>query len=416
LVPMTRIAFLWDESFLWGLMAFKSFTSLGLRPEIVTAREVKGGGLDGFDVLFVPGGWASDKTVALGALGAEEIRRFVKSGGGYLGFCGGAGLALDVEWGLSLTHVSRIPTKHRVPSFSGEIELVPGELSHPVWKGVRPPYEFHAWWPGQFHIGDGDGIKVVATYGKPGRDFCLADLPASDVSGHDSGWEKWENAYGINLDPGRLAGEPAIIETTYGKGKVFLSYLHLETPGDKKGNRALLNVIEYLKPQKRASKGKGGTAKKPYPVSPAAKKASHAMMKAAREFILFGERNFLWYWRNSWVLQWRRGVRGVEYSMLYGMIKEIAERLKTGEGFSDPALSEKVVAVSGRVIPFLEEAKALLLKERFALMNGGMSSIRSHDPEVDALREKLFSSSKRFGGEFKAILVMMDEVVRGVLL
>jgi len=413
---MTKIALLWDESFLWGLMAVKSFRSLGLKPEIVTAADVKDGALGGFDVLFVPGGWASDKTVSLGPEGADAIREFVRAGGGYLGFCGGAGLALDVEGGLSLTHVSRIPTKHRVPSFSGDIGLVPGDKGHPIWKGIRQPYAFHAWWPGQFHIGEGDGITVVAAYGGPGKDFCLADLPAGDVSGTGSGWDKWESAYGINLDPGRLTGEPAIIETTYGEGKVFLSYLHLETPGDAKGNRALLNVIEYLKPERRASKKKvKAPASKSYPVSPEAVKASRDMMKAAREFIAFGERNFLWYWRNSWVLQWRRGVRGVEYSMLYGMVREIAESMRAGGGFSDPALSGKVVAVSERILPFFEEAKELLLKERFALMNGGMSSIRSHDPEVAALREKLFSSSKRFGGEFKAILIMLDGVARGIL-
>jgi len=411
-----RIAFLWDESFLWALMAYKSFTGLGLAPAIVTASDVRAGALSGFDILFVPGGWSSDKTVALGEDGARAIRAFVESGGSYMGFCGGAGLALDVQGGLSLTHVSRIPTAHRVPSFSGDINLVPADKSHPMWSGLRPPYAFHAWWPGQFHIADGDGVKVLATYGSPGKDFCLADLPALDVGSYGEGWGDWENSYGINLDPGRLAGEPAIIESTYGKGRVFLSYLHLETPGSRKGNRALLNIVEYLKPVKGASKVKTKVSRKSYRVDAEAVRVSAEMLIAAREFIAFGERNFLWYWRNSWVLQWRRGVRGVEYSMLYGMIKEIAEQLKESGKSSDPALTEKLITLHGRVMPFFEDAKRLLLKERHAMMNGGMSSIKSHDPAVDALREKLFSSSKRFGGEFKAILIMLDEAVRGTLL
>ena len=417
---MTKVAFLWDESFLWGLMAWKSFGALGIDAGIVTSGDLKAGALDSYDVLFVPGGWASDKTVALGEEGRGAIRDFVARGGSYMGFCGGAGLALDVDGGLALTHVSRIPTKHRVPSFSGEVVLNADEPAHPFWRGVRKPFAFNVWWPGQFHLGDGDGIKVIASYAGPGRDFCLADLDSSGVGKYGK-WDMWENTYGINLNPNRLVGEPAIIETKFGAGRVFLSYPHLETPGSKKGNQALLNLVEYLKP-----KGKGkpsppaGRYKrhKPgfYKATPDAVKASAEMLGAAREFIRFGERNFLWYWRNSWVLQWRRGVRGVEYSMLFGLIREIAESLKAQAVLADPDASEKVVALWERVIPFFEDAKILLLLERLAMMNGGMSSIRSHDPEVERLRARLFSNSKRFGGEFKEILGRLDNIVLAVII
>ncbi|MBI5696686.1 MAG: hypothetical protein HZC51_13315 [Nitrospirae bacterium] len=410
-----KVALLWDESFLWGLMALNSFMSLGVSTEVVLASEVKEGALDGCDVLFVPGGWASDKTRRLGPDGAEAVREFVKSGGSYMGFCGGAGLALDVEGGLALTHVSRVPTAHRVPSFSGGMDLKPADKSHPLWKGVRQPYMFHAWWPGQFHMGDGEGIEVVATYAGPGKDFCLADLPASDVALYDDGWGRWEEAYGINLDPARLAGEPAIIETKYGAGQVFLSYLHLETPGDRKGNRALVNAVEYLRPAGRRAKARTSPARKTYPVSDDAVKASAELFAVARDFILFGERNFLWYWRNGWMLQWRRGVRGVEYAMLYTMIKELAGNLKAAREYPAPELSARVVELRDRALPFFEGAKALLLKERFALMNGRMSSISSSDPEVERLRLRLFSKSKRFGGEFKEILDLLDAAVLGTL-
>ena len=143
----TKLAILWDESFLWGLMAQKSLARLGVAPEILTAGDVCGGGLSGCDVLLVPGGWASDKTLALGAGGRDAIRDFVKGGGSYLGFCGGAGLGLDVEGGLSLTHATRVPTAHRVPSFSGEVFVERTDPAHPVWRGIAPPYGFYAWWP-----------------------------------------------------------------------------------------------------------------------------------------------------------------------------------------------------------------------------------------------------------------------------
>lgn len=413
-----KVALLWDESFVWALMAYRSFRHLGIDTDIVTSAGVKDGALGGYDLLAVPGGWASDKTVRLGHEGADAIRGFVSGGGGYLGLCGGAGLALDVKGGLSLTHAARVPTAHRVPSFSGEIVLAPCDASHPIWSGVRKPYSFHAWWPGQFHLGTGDGIEVVARYERPGRDFCLADLPAGDVSMYDGSWTRWEDAYGINLDPARLTGEPAMIETTYGDGRVFLSYLHLETPGSRKGNAALVNLAGHLSQGSRrpaSGKTKGRPASKTYPISREARIAASSMMRAASGFIEFGERNFLWYWRNSWMLQWRRGVRGVEYSMLYGLVREVHAGLKTMESCPDEDISERVISVSGRVAGFLEDARVLLMKERFALMNGSMSTINCDDEDVTKLRERLFSGGKRLGGEFKEILDILDGIVLAML-
>lgn len=417
-MPKPRIALLWDESFGWALMAYKSFNRLGLDTGIVTSGDVREGVLGSYDVIAVPGGWASDKTVKLGKEGADAVRSFVSGGGSYLGLCGGAGLALDVKGGLALTHASRIPTAHRVPSFSGEIVLRPENTYHPIWKGIRRPYTFHAWWPGQFHLGAGSGINVVARYERPGRDFCLADLPAGDVSKYGQGWERWEDAYGINLDPERLAGEPAIIETMFGRGKVFLSYLHLETPGSKKGNSALVNLVDYLAPEPKGAVPDEGAASgifNAYPISGEAMAAAADMMDAAREFVEFGERNFLWYWRNHWLLQWRRGVRGMEYSMLYGMVAEIHANLKMLNACPDESVSDKVVAARGRVVKFFEDAKGLLMKERSALMNGSMSTIKTGDAEVAKVRERLFSGGKRLGGEFKEILDLLDEIVLATL-
>ena len=408
-----RVAFFWDESFLWGLMAMRSLRGLGVEAEAVTSAEIRDGRLGAFDILFVPGGWASDKTAALGEAGREAVREFVRSGGSYIGFCGGAGLALDTDGGLSLTRVTRVPTRHRVPSFSGEMELVPESPAHPLWRGITRPYIFHAWWPGQFHVGGDHGAKVVARYGGPGRDFCSADLCADDVYMHDEGWSRWEEAYGINLDPERLIGEPAMIETAFGEGRVFLSYPHMETPGSKKGNRAFLNLLEYMTPKGKRRRGKAARRgkKKTYPISAEARDAAREMMEAAKGFVMFGARNFLWYWRNEWVLQWRRGVRGVEYSTLYAMIREVSEFARTQDESPDKEFNGRLPALRDRVLPFFDDAKRLLIKERFGLMHGAMSSIKSDDHDVLKLRERLFSHSKRFGGEFKEILGMLDEAL-----
>ena len=113
-----KVAFFWDESFLWGLIAYDTFRELGVPFDLLTSQDIRGGGLEGYDILFVPGGWASDKIVALGEAGRERIRDFVSAGGSYLGLCGGAGLALSHEGGLGLAPIRSVPSGQRLPSFS----------------------------------------------------------------------------------------------------------------------------------------------------------------------------------------------------------------------------------------------------------------------------------------------------------
>src|SRR5208283_5071895 len=115
-------AFLWDESFLWGLMAYEALTATNLSFELISSEDIRNDALDNYSLLFVPGGWASNKLKTLGDRGIEKIRKFVRAGGNYLGFCGGAGLAtMD---GIGLLPITRRHTKERVPSFSGRIRLL----------------------------------------------------------------------------------------------------------------------------------------------------------------------------------------------------------------------------------------------------------------------------------------------------
>ena len=116
------IAFLWDESFLWGIMAYKALREAGLPFRLIRAADIGTGSLLDCSALVVPGGWASNKIKVLGEPGISGIRQFVKEGGMYIGFCGGAGLATSD--GIGLLDARRKPTGRRVPSFSGRIRLM----------------------------------------------------------------------------------------------------------------------------------------------------------------------------------------------------------------------------------------------------------------------------------------------------
>lgn len=146
---------------------------------------------------------------------------------------------------------------------------------------------------------------------------------------------------------------------------------------------------------------------------------------AGEKFISFGQRNFLWFWRNSWLLQWRRGIRGLEYGMIYLMIKELSRmitemvkmRKTTPESKNDigETPTKKMVFLKEICLSFFEEAKQLLMEERYAMNYGSINFGKSDDHKIQQLRKKLFSSSKRYGGDFKQIIAILDNLLLGMI-
>jgi hypothetical protein len=233
-VSRKACALLWDESFTWGLMAHQALTEAGLPFDLLRSEDIRGGALSRYRMLYVPGGWASQKLFALEDRGKKEIRRFVEEGGSYLGICGGAGMA--TEDGIGLLPIRRKPTTERVPSVSGPVRL--SLAGHRIWQEVDTPI-FFAWWPSQFQTAD-QSTSVLACYEEVLPDAFSSDIPVA--AGRVIGWPALEARYGILLDPARLEGEPAVLEGQFGRGKVFLSLIHFDTPGDPNGAAVLRNL------------------------------------------------------------------------------------------------------------------------------------------------------------------------------
>lgn len=417
--PEKRVALLWDESFLWGLMAYKALRSSHIPFDIIRSKDIKEGRLDNYSILFVPGGWASNKVKTLGDAGINEVKRYVNDGGSYLGLCGGAGLAtLD---GIGLLNIGRKPTRERVPSFSGRIRL--STAGHSMWQGIQEPI-FHAWWPSQFVVKD-EGIKIIATYKYALPDSFSSDLNVGDAEAAGN-WPEFQAIYKINLDPAILLDKPAVVEGRYGKGKVMLSLIHFDTPDDADGARVLRNLLKYL------DAGFGIHAESEfspcipkYKLSPYALKLASEIDEAVAGLIDTGMRNFLWFWRNPMLLQWRRGVRGLEYCTLYVMVKEIMGMLGEKEGIStgisgsgrtadseaDFSPETAMDGIKELLIPFAEKAGRLLVLERFAMHNAHITYERCDDPEIQEIRGELFSSSKNYGGLFKRLLDRIDDLL-----
>ncbi len=234
-------ALLWDESLAWGLMARRALQEAGLPFDLLRSEEIRQGALSRYRMLFVPGGWASNKLSALGERGQAEIRRFVEGGGSYLGICGGAGMA--TEDGMGLLPIRRKPTTERVASFSGPVRLATCR-SQDLAGDSKPLY----FMPGglrSFRPGL-NGTRVLASYEEAEPDAFSSDIPVAE--GRVIGWPGLEKRYGILLDPARLHGEPAVMEGRFGRGRVVLSLIHFDTPGDPNGAAVLRNLWDDLAP------------------------------------------------------------------------------------------------------------------------------------------------------------------------
>jgi hypothetical protein len=425
-----RVALLWDKSFLWGYLAVSILRELGFRFDLLTAEAVGKGGLNGYQLLVVPGGWASLKSEALGATGRDELRKYVRSGGGYLGLCGGAGLALQVDEGLALLPVTRKPMAERLPNFSGSIQVRRTE-AHPLWWGLQGEISFQVWWPSQFDLVEPERVKIIGRYGKPESDFCVSDLNVCDTLEAGLDWEQLERAYGINLDPERLLNEPAILEGRYGEGRVVLSYPHLETPGNALSNLALFNIW-YDSLGTCAAKDDTGADMVNLPAFIEVDKESMArvrrMAQEAKQLIELGKKCHLWAWRNPWLLLWKRGVLGAEFGAVSVLLSGLADELErigviasVGVAPSSQNMSPLVEKLERLWNSFQSKGRTLVEAEERSLSGQKDRNGVELGSQVRILRTAVFNcvqcyGSKSYDGLYRQLLDQIDFLLLRALL
>ncbi len=333
--PPARL--LWDQGGLWSLMTLKACRQLGLAITPISASQVAAGGLAGAGLLVVPGGWPSRKLQALGEAGARAVRDFVRAGGYYLGFCGGAGMGLSVPDGLGLVPLGRAEGGQRLPSLSGPVWVAPGPhgQGHPLWRGLSQPSLLHVWWPAQFAQPAAPGLKVLAVYGPAAPGLCSSDLPVDQVPPEE--WPRREAEYGLRLSPEGLEGRPAIIQARLGRGLVLLSYPHLDTPGDTPGGQALVNLWRAWL---RCEPQPGATAPRPAGPVPA---WAGLLVRQSQYLWQQGLELGLWRPRHPEMPLWRRGARGLEFWGLRCLCQAVAQA--AGPSAAEGELLEELARV-----------------------------------------------------------------------
>ncbi len=404
-------ALLWDESHFWGVLLIRALERMEVPFRLLRSKEVADGVLQSIrpPALLTPGGWASRKAGSLGLRGREEIRNYVARGGLYLGFCGGAGLALctdSPETGLGLCPWSRKPLHERLPNCSGHMSLRaegPSEFLPESSDQLEAPI----WWPSQFQPHPLRGPRVLATYADPGQDFWVADTPAA---GQDrTRLDALEQSYGINLDPEWLRREPAMVRGDFGDGEYLLTYLHLETPDSPRANRWLARILRSACPV-AAGHVTDGAQPEWHPASSAPAFQDTTLDRSRRmllDLIRTGEEHFLLTWRKPWLLGWRRGVPGFALNTLLALVCRAQEVQPSETGRRNwVAGREDFLA---RMEAFTASYRALLHKMHLAQASGDQSGeLRSG---IERNKQRLVGPFPGQDGLFATLVADLQELI-----
>jgi hypothetical protein len=154
----------------------------------VTAADIQAG-LPGTDVLIVPNGYANYGLQALGAKGKKALLAWVKAGGRYVGWQGGAQIA--AQTGVSTATLNASHTN--MPGSLVRVTMDPGS---PLDAGVGPT----AWVMYQ-----DDSLMV------PGAGYAAAAFPAQGSPSF--------GVSGLAEGASQLAGSAAVVDETVGSGR-----------------------------------------------------------------------------------------------------------------------------------------------------------------------------------------------------
>ncbi|WP_171182693.1 BPL-N domain-containing protein [Alienimonas chondri] len=170
----------------------------------VGALSIRTGVLDDFDLVIHPGGSGSKQGKALREEGREQVREFIREGGGMIGICAGAYLATsDYDWSLHVLDAKVLDRAHwargkgnvtlaftrsgrtllGVPGPEGEIRYAQGPLLAPGGVDDLPDYQELATFKTEVHK---DGVPggvmpgttaVAAGEFGDGRVVCFSPHP-----------------------------------------------------------------------------------------------------------------------------------------------------------------------------------------------------------------------------------------------
>lgn len=429
--PAPPIHILWDASHIWGLMAWRALRALGLPCRLVKGQEIAEGALLGKPgsrqqagcaappLLVAPGGNARLKALALGEAGRAAVRAYLEQGGAYLGFCGGAGLALshrNPREGLQLCPWSRAAYPQRLHHLiSGHVRVLarcheelapPAKARHKDGELLSLP----VWWPGRFAAEKTEGVRVLAAYAAPDTDFWLADLPLQRIPAHV--FETWQALYGVNLSADFLTGQPMVVSGAYGRGRYVLSYSHLETPQSPDANAWLAHLLRRLAGlEPRRELTPGWQLDKPVPAWPDDASAAPLLdaLRRTRALLDLAVEHHLFFQRAPWLWGWRAGLPGAACNNLHAALCTAVSLTPSGQALAYWRDIRSRFAELAAL--FAAGAEGYLLARRLAETLSPTLPDAVDKRGLDNQREALFGHPMHGGGLIEELLAMTEELI-----
>ena len=182
----------------------KSYPFVEMHP--IGTLEIKAAGLESFHVIVFPGGEAMEQWPALGVAGRLAIRKFVRSGGGYIGICAGAYMTAQYpkyRWGLGLLDADILDHDH----YARGVGMVKIELTDTGREALSEPRKSLL----DLHYGNGPLFVPAGKEGIP--DYRTFAYYRTAIA---RGEAKSET----------MIDTPAIIAGAYGRGRVIASSGH----------------------------------------------------------------------------------------------------------------------------------------------------------------------------------------------
>lgn len=417
--PSPLLHILWDDSHIWGIIAVHSLRAMRIPFRLVRGREVAEGlfECERPALLLVPGGSARHKAESLGPCGIRAVRAYVAGGGRYLGFCGGAGLALaarNPSEGLGLCPWKRGRFDDRMQHFmSGHLRVALPGRDTPDAALIPPGFSdfpgLPVWWPGRFAPEQGENVTVLAAYERPGPDFWLADLAIADLP--PDTFAAWKDLYGIGMTPTFLAGQPCVVHGRFGAGDYVISYSHLETPDSPEANRWLAHLLRTLAGLEPACEhvppwsahAQQGDSRSLWD-DPVLERIEEALEDVRQT----GLRHGLLFYRTDWLTGWRSGIPGANLNNLWSAVRSIRET-EPGPG-ARAFLKAHGQALLCAAALFREGCTQYFLAERLGqTVSRSMPGIVSPGL-LNEQRAALFGPPLHAGGLYKALMDPLDEL------
>ncbi len=202
-----RVA-LFNDDGAFGLGIPRIIEQLGKTADIrvtkCTGQEIAEGALKDFDVVIFSGGSGSKEAAALGDAGRDEVRRFVREGGGYVGICAGAYLACTgFSWGVGVLNAKTVSSKWLRGRGEVGIEFMPHAREATGFSGDQKSIHY------------ANGPIITADKSEGIAPFETLAFFRTELAEHDS-------------PKGAMVNSPAIVRGSFGKGRVISSSPHPE--------------------------------------------------------------------------------------------------------------------------------------------------------------------------------------------